>query len=204
MATTISISPFSSMKKELYFVGLFILVLWLVLIVDAAIPADLSNWGVYPRSLRGLVGIPLMPFLHGGFYHLLGNSVTLAILMFLLVGLKKNHWAIVAAIVLINGALVWGLARGENAAGELTNHVGASGLIFGLMGFLILNGFLEKRVVSIGIALLVGFLFGGTMISGIIPRTNSQVSWEGHLFGVVAGAAVAYFLSEKKKLLFWR
>lgn len=192
------------MKKELYYVGIFILVLWLVMVVDAFIPAALNSWGVYPRSFWGLIGIPLMPFLHGGFFHLCGNTVSLAVLMFLLVSSQKNHWPIVGAIVLINGALVWLLARGQNAEGELMNHIGASGLVFGLMGFLILNGFLEKRLVSIGVALLVGFLFGGTMISGIIPKIDSQVSWEGHLFGVVAGAAVAYFMSEKSRVLSWR
>ncbi len=192
------------MKSELYFAGIFILVMWLVFFVDAFIPAHLNSWGVYPRSFRGLFGIPLMPFLHGGFSHLFSNTVSLGILMFLLVGSQKNHWPIVGAIILINGALVWLLARSVSGEGELMNHIGASGLVFGLMGFLILNGFLEKRLVSIGVALLVGFFFGGTMISGIIPKINSQISWEGHLFGVVAGAAVAYFMSEKGKALSWR
>ncbi len=186
------------MKKELYFVGLFILAIWLIWLVDFVIPAELNGWGVHPRSLTGLVGIPLMPFLHEGFFHIFGNTISLGILMFLLVGLQRQHWAIMAAIVLLDGAMVWLIG------GSGTNHVGASGLVFGLIGFLILNGFLEKRVVSIGVALLVGFLFGGTLVSGIIPKIGGQISWEAHLFGVVAGAGVAYFLSEKNKFMAWR
>ena len=180
------------MRKELYFVGIFILVIWLIYIVDAAIPYALNSWGVHPRTLTGLIGIPLMPFLHGGFSHVFGNTISLAILMFLLAGTRGNHWAIVVAIVLINGGLLWVMGRSAN-------HVGASGLVFGLIAFLIAIGFLEKRFVSIGVAILVGFLFGTTLISGVIPSFGSEVSWDGHLFGAIAGAAVAYFMIEKNK-----
>ncbi|NNE00435.1 MAG: rhomboid family intramembrane serine protease [Pirellulaceae bacterium] len=186
------------MRKDFYFVGIFILVIWLVYIVDAFIPYAINSWGVQPRTVSGLIGIPLMPLLHGGFYHVFSNTISLVILMALLVGSQRQHWPIVVAIVIVNGVLVWLMGRSDS------NHVGASGLIFGLIGFLILNGFLAKKPLSIGIALLVGFLFGGTLISGVIPRIGSQVSWEGHLFGVIAGAAVAYFLAQKNKRIAWR
>ena len=186
-----------SMRKEFYFVGIFVLVIWLVYIVDLFIPLALNAWGIEPRTLKGLVGIPLMPFLHGGFYHVFSNTVSLGILMCLLVSAQRNHWPIVGAIVLLNGILVWLLARSAV-------HVGASGLVFGLIGFLLLSGFLERRLVSIGVALIVGFLFGGTLISGILPKIGSEVSWEGHLFGAIAGAVVAYAMSENRRFLAWK
>ena len=185
------------MKRDLYFVGVFLFVIWLIYIVDAIIPYALNDWGVVPRTVTGLVGIPLMPFLHGGFYHVLTNTISLGILLTLLVGLQRNHWPIVAAIGLGNGMLVWVFARPGS-------HIGASGLVFGLIGFLIVNGVLRKRPVAIGVAILVGFLFGGTLISGVIPRIGSQVSWEGHLLGALAGAFVAYALAEDRKLMAWR
>ena len=194
----------SNMRKDLYFVGIFLLVMWLIWIVNTVIPYQINHWGIQPRSIGGLPGIALMPLLHDGFYHIFSNTVSLSILLFLLVGSQKQHWPIIVAIVLLNGALVWGLARSETSNGELMNHVGASGLVFGLIGFLILNGFLQKRLLSIGVAILVGFLFGGTLLSGISPRIGGQISWEGHLFGLIAGCAVAYFMSEKNRFMAWR
>ncbi|MGB7347502.1 MAG: rhomboid family intramembrane serine protease [Pirellulaceae bacterium] len=185
------------MRNQLYFVAAFVLAIWLVYIVDLPIPYDLTQWGIHPRRLAGLPGVALMPLLHGSFYHLISNSIPLAILMVLLVGSQRQPWPIVTAIVLLNGVLVWLMARSD------TNHIGASGLVFGLIGFLILNGFLEKKFTSIIVALVVGFFFGSTLISGMIPKIGGEVSWEAHFFGAVAGAVVAYAWSQKGKRLAW-
>ncbi len=186
------------MRNQIYFVAAFVLSIWLCFLVDLPIPYDLATWGIHPRSLGGVPGIALMPFLHGSFYHLISNSIPLVILMVLLVGSQKNPWPIVAGIVGVNGVLVWLMARSS------TVHIGASGLVFGLIGFLILNGFLEKKFVSIVVALLVGFFFGSTLVSGMIPKIGGEVSWEAHFFGAIAGAAAAYFVNQKSKLLAWR
>ena len=185
------------MQNRLYHVVVFLLVIWLVFIVDAIIPAKLNDWGVYPWRPVGLIGIPLMPFLHAGLAHIFGNSISLAILLGLLVASQQSPWKVVAAIVVLNGLLLW-------AFGRSGNHIGASGLVFGLISFLILSGILDKNLVSIIVALVVGFLFGTTLIFGVIPRIGSEVSWDGHLFGAIGGGLVAYFASENKKLLAWK
>jgi len=96
----------------------------------------------------------------------------------------------VTYIVILSGLLLWLLGR-PWLPGQQTTHVGASGLIYGLIAFLIVAGLLERRVVPLVIAIFVGFLFGGTLLSGVLPKVGSHVSWEGHLFGAIAGAVVA-------------
>ncbi len=176
------------MRNHLYSIGVLILAIWLVFLVDAAIPAKLTAWGLVPRTLRGLVGIPLMPLLHASLGHLLGNTLSLIVLLVLLSGSKSNNWQIVIGIVLINGVLLW-------LFGRTAVHVGASGLIFGLIAFLIVSGVMEKHPISLAISLLVGVLYGGTLVVGLIPHWGSDVSWDGHLCGAISGAAVAYLLT---------
>ncbi len=89
-------------------------------------------------------------------------------------------------LVLLGGGLLWCFGRSSAI------HVGASGLIYSMIAFLIIAGLLEKRFVSLAIAILVGFLYGTTLIFGIIPAFQGRVSWDGHLFGAIAGIMVAY------------
>ncbi len=173
------------MRKEFYYVAAFLVAIWLVYIVDTIIPYPLTSWGIHPRRFVGLVGIALMPFLHANFFHIFSNTISLAMLLGLLVGSRDRPWPIVAALVLVGGGLLW-------VVGRDANHVGASGLVFGLIAFLIASGILEKKLLPIVIALLVGFLFGGTLLWGIVPRIGSEVSWDGHLCGAIGGAAIAY------------
>ncbi len=173
------------MRKDFYYVAAFIVAIWLVYVVDSIIPYTLTNWGVQPRRLIGLVGIPLMPFLHGNFFHIFSNTVSLAILLLLLVSSREQPWPVVAALVLAGGSLLW-------IVGRDANHIGASNLVFGLIAMMIGSGIFDKKLVPIVVALVVGFLFGGTLLWGIMPQIGGQVSWDGHLCGAVAGAAVAY------------
>ena len=129
-----------------------------------------------------------MPFLHYDLTHILSNTVPLFVLLALLVGSRAQPWVVVVEIVLLGGFLLWLLGR-------LKIHIGASGLIFGLIAFLIVCGFREGQLVSFGIAVLVGFIYGGTLVFGVLPRLKSYVSWEGHLCGAVAGGIVAYALT---------
>lgn len=178
------------MRNELYFIAAFILAIWLVFFVDALIPATLTNWGLRPRSLTGLVGIPLMPMLHGGFGHLFGNTLPLAVLLCLLAVSRENMWRIVLAIVVISGLLLWVLGRDAI-------HVGASSLIFGLIAFLIASGIIERNFASLGISFVVGMMYMGTVLTGLMPRFGSNVSWDGHLFGMIAGVSVAYLTTHR-------
>lgn len=181
------------MKSSFSWIGILLLAIWLVRLVDAATPFySLVQHGLQPRSLTGLQGVVLMPFLHGSFGHVLSNTISLAILLPLLIGLRKRPWMLVVLTSLLSGGLLWLVGRSEN-------HIGASGLVFGLIGLLIVNGFLRRSLLGVGVAVLVGVLFGGTLLSGIMPGGEENVSWDGHLCGFVAGAAIAYFAGDDQK-----
>lgn len=180
-----------TIREEFRGIVAFIAGLWIVWFVDLVLPIHLTDWGVHPRTIGGLIGIPLMPFLHGGFGHVLGNSIPLAILLALLAGSRSSSWPVVIELILLGGGLLWCFGRSS------ATHVGASGLIYGLIAFLIVAGLLEKRLVPLGIAILVGFLYGTTLLFGILPSFNDQVSWDGHLFGAIGGAIVAYANSSR-------
>jgi membrane associated rhomboid family serine protease len=179
-----------SVRKELRGVLVFVGIVWCVFVVGLVLPFSINSCGVTPRSIIGLVGVPLMPFLHADLKHLLSNTVPLTILLLLLAGSKANSWTIVAFIVFMSGAMLW-------LFGRPATHVGASGLIFGLIAFLLASGILERRIVPLVISIVVGFLYGGTLLSGIVPDLGSHISWEGHLFGAIAGGLAAELMTRR-------
>ncbi|MEM8735042.1 MAG: rhomboid family intramembrane serine protease [Planctomycetota bacterium] len=186
-------------RDEFRYVLIFVAVIWAVFIVDTLVPAfDLNQWGLVPRQFGGLLGIPLMPFLHGGVGHIASNTVPLVVLLVLMAGSRTRTWETVAEITILGGALLWIFGRSQTSSGQTLSHVGASGLIYGLIAFLIVAGFREKRILSLVIALGVGFFFGATLLFGVIPRNNG-VSWDGHLCGAIAGAALAYLTLGKNR-----
>lgn len=172
--------------EELHGVAIFVAAIWAVFLLDLVVPGTFNRFGLIPREVGGLVGIVTMPFLHGDWSHLLGNTVPLIILLCLLAGSRVNSYSIVPLIVLLGGALLWAFGRGG------TLHVGVSGLIYGLITFLIVAGFREGRIGAILIAIFVGFMYGWTLVKGMVPLTvGENVSWDGHLMGAIAGAIVA-------------
>ena len=182
-----------SIGQELKGIAIFVGVVWGVFILTWIVFfVDFNSFGLVPRTLWGTVGIVSMPFLHAGWGHLLGNTVPLFILLTLLAGSKARSWEIVAEIVVAGGVLLW--IFGRNAT-----HVGASGLIFGLVAFLIISGLLERRIIPLIVSFAVGILYGGTLIWGVLPGTDSQVSWDGHLCGVIAGGLIAWLLTREPK-----
>lgn len=170
-------------------VGLMMVVIWGVYLLDWIVPVDFVNWGIIPRRVGGLMGIPLSVFIHDGIGHLISNSIPLAILLFLFIASRKAAWTRIVEIALLGGLFLW--LFGRNGVDGNVIHVGASGLIYGLIAYLIVVGFREKHPVSLAIALLVGFLYGGTLLWGVLP-TNARISWDGHLTGAVAGALLAF------------
>jgi membrane associated rhomboid family serine protease len=172
-----------TIRDEIHGVVLFVGAIWVVYFVSLLFPG-LDQYGVQPRTLVGLVGVPAMPFLHANLHHLLSNTVPLVVLLILLAGSRAESWEVVAFITVLGGSLLW-------IFGRTAVHIGASGLISGLTAFLILSGFLEKRIVPLLISLIVGFLYGGSLVLGVLPRLDSQNSWDGHLFGAIAGGIVA-------------
>lgn len=151
----------------------------------------LNHFGLIPRTFTGLLGIVSSPFLHSGFFHLLGNVMTFIPLaaMTALTG-KRNFEFASVFIVVIGGALTWLIGRDAI-------HVGASGWVFGLWAFVVTYGVFKRDLKSIGLAILVLILFTGLPL-GLIPRQG--VSFEGHLFGMIAGFLAARLLIKLNRL----
>lgn len=166
--------------------GVLVVVLWGVFFADWILPIDFNRWGIIPRELGGIWGIILSPFLHANLSHLLSNFLPLMILLTLLVATQPHSWWIALQIVLLGGLLLW-------VFGRPAVHVGASGLIYGLIAYLIAAGFRQGRFGPAIAALLVGFLYGGTLLSGVLPTVGEHVSWDGHLTSAIAGGILGYF-----------
>ncbi len=167
----------------------FAAILWIVEAVNFMFGHKLSMLGIFPRTLKGLVGIPLSPFLHSGIIHLLMNTVPVIILgcLIILHG-KRIFMEVTLFIIVVGGAGVWIIGRSSY-------HVGASGLIFGYFGYLISIGIFTKRISSLVVSLITVSIYGG-LFWGMLP-TLSRISWEGHLCGFAAGILAAW--SERVK-----
>ncbi len=163
--------------------------MWGEEIVDLFLGGRLNAFGVTPRTLHGLVGIPLHPFLHQGFGHLISNSVSFLVLGWLVLLRETRHFlAVFLGATLIGGLGVW-------LFGRSATHIGASGVIYGLMGYLMLAGWFERKVGTILLSLGVGITYSWALF-GMLP-TNGHVSWEGHLFGFAAGVIMARVLAKR-------
>ncbi len=170
-----------------------LVMIWVVQIVNFISGYELNQWfGLAPRNLGGLIGIPTSPFLHANFGHIIANTIPLIILGGIAaMASPKRFLDATLIIVFLGGLLVWVLARGGNRV-----HVGASGLVFGYLGYVIALGVFERSLRAILMAVFAGLLYGG-LIWGVFP-TNRGVSWESHLFGAMAGASAAWLLTRDK------
>ncbi len=168
-------------------------IMWIIQVLNSAIPGvSLESNGIQPRSVGGLDGILWSPFLHSGFPHLISNTIPFAVLSALALTRGASRWFNASAIIiLLGGAMVWALAIGSNE-----NHIGASGWVFGLFGYLIAAAWFERRPLTIGLGLVALFLYGGTILFGFVPRPG--LSWEGHLFGCIAGLVAARVLAGRR------
>ncbi|WP_328342125.1 rhomboid family intramembrane serine protease [Streptomyces violaceus] len=164
----------------------WVALLWLLEVVDVATGHALDGFGVTPREPSELVDVVPSAFIHFGFAHLVANTVPLLVLGFLaaLSGLRR-FLLVCALIILVDGLGVWLISPPH------TNTAGASGLIFGLFGFLLVTGFLERRPLGILTGVLIAAIWGGSILTGLAPN-QSGVSWQGHLLGLAAGVAAAF------------
>jgi membrane associated rhomboid family serine protease len=195
-------SSSQEIKKQVSILGSFIAIFWILEILDQfVLPREidrygiihyfLDNYGIRPHSLIGLRGILFAPFLHGGFGHLIGNTVPFLILGWLVMIQETSDFWIVTIITMIVGGLGTWIFGEPNSV-----HIGASGLIFGYLGFLLLRGYFQRNIASILLSLVVGFLYGG-YIWGVLP-TQSGISWQGHLFGFLGGVLSAKLIAKEK------
>ncbi|MBW4466143.1 MAG: rhomboid family intramembrane serine protease [Pegethrix bostrychoides GSE-TBD4-15B] len=158
------------------------------------------NWlGIRPRTLVGLFGIFFAPLLHRDLQHLFGNSISfMALGWLLLLHGQANFWLVSVVVVLTSGLGVWLFGRGEYqlapdqpAAIEIV-HIGASGVIFGYLGFLLFGSLFDRNPLALLLSLTVG-VFYWNLLPGILPK-QFGISWEAHLFGFLGGILAAWFL----------
>ena len=161
-------------------------VMWVVEIIDLLPGIDLDRWGIRPRQLRGLIGIGTAPFLHNGISHLIGNTIPFLILGFLIAASGIQRFVQVMVIVMVVGGLGTWLIGPSNSI-----HIGASGLVFGFLTYLLARAIFEKKILYLLGGLVVLFLYG-SVLWGLIPKPG--ISWQGHLFGAVGGVIAAWTL----------
>jgi membrane associated rhomboid family serine protease len=165
--------------------------IWIIEIVNFFLGHRLTSWGIFPRSLGGLVGIPLAPFIHASFWHAISNTIPLVILGGLTITAGTTRfWTVTVGVTILSGVLVWLFARSAF-------HVGASGLVFGYFGAILATAFFKRTILSIVIAVATITLYGG-LLWGVLP-TRSYISFEAHLFGLIAGIAIAWLYHKTAK-----
>lgn len=179
------------LRKSIYYTLAFVALIWGVKIIEFAFDYNFGEFGILPRTLSGSVGIFTAPLIHGDVYHLLSNTLPIIILG---VGLfyfydKIALW-VVLLIYLITGFWVWIAARDAY-------HIGASGIVYGLLTFLLFSGFFRRDSSTLAISFIVLFLYGGTFLTGMVPE-DSGISWESHLMGAIAGVFCAVYFRNYK------
>jgi membrane associated rhomboid family serine protease len=141
---------------------------------------QLSWLGIVPRDTDNLIGIILSPLIHGDFSHLMSNTPPLFVLGFLVLFFyPQGSRKAVPMLYVLSGAILWVIGRSAI-------HIGASTIVYGLASFLFFSGVFRRDIRSIGLALIVVFIYGGSLSMGLLP-INPGVSWEGHLSGGIAG-----------------
>jgi membrane associated rhomboid family serine protease len=175
-----------SMFDDIRLMAGLLALLWLILIVDIGLfGGRLYVFGIVPRTLDGLIGIPLAPFLHANTRHLMANSGPFFVLglMVLRQG-RAVFWSASAVIVLLGGFGTWCIGPAHSV------HIGASSLIFGWFGFVLASAWRTPRLSSVALAILAILWYGLGVVFGLSPLQYG-VSWQGHLTGLLAGLCAA-------------
>lgn len=189
---TTSVAPprtlIGAVKTHATVLGASITSIWASFGADQIVGGALLPYGVQPRTLSGLRGILFAPFLHASFAHLISNTVPLLLLGWLVMWRDARHFIPVTLLAMLGaGLLPWLIG----APGSV--HVGASGVVFGYLGFLILAGWFARSFASIALSLLVAAAWGG-LVFGVLPG-QPGISWEAHLGGFIGGAFAAKWLN---------
>ncbi len=161
-------------------------VMWLLEIVDLVLPGDLDEYGIESREVDGLTGVVASPFLHADFAHLMANTVPFLILgSIVALRYPQKFWRIAITITVLGGLGVW-LFGPSN-----TITIGASGVVFGFLTYLVTAGILTRHWLDVVIALGVLFVYGGILVGALPFGVSTGVSWQAHLMGALAGIAAA-------------
>ncbi|HTE59286.1 MAG TPA: rhomboid family intramembrane serine protease [Solirubrobacteraceae bacterium] len=180
----------SPVVRGLVLVAAMAAVMWVVEIADRVADGRLDAYGIQPREVDGLDGVVFAPFLHGGFDHLIGNTIPFLLLGFAIALGGLARVATVTVIVAVVGGLGTWLVAPAN-----TVHIGASGIVFGYAAYLVARGVYSRSPVQIGLGVLVLAVWGTTLLRGLVPEDG--ISWQGHLFGAVGGVVAARVLHRR-------
>ena len=169
-----------------------VLLMWVSEAADTVADHRLDGYGIEPRDADGLSGIVAAPFLHGGFDHLISNTIPFLAMGFVIAFKGAVRVAAVTAIVaLVSGLGTWLVAP----AGTI--HIGASGVVFGYATYLLTRGFFDRDLLGLAIGLVVGLVWGSALLGGLLPEEG--ISWQGHLFGAIGGVVAARVLARKRE-----
>lgn len=182
-----TVEQFARPRTAAIVTGVQVATMWILELIDVPLHQSLNWFGVHSWRFEMLWTLFTMPFAHTGFDHLIANSLPLIVLGFLVALEGMKRWITVTLAVTIGSGL---LAFFLNAPGTLT--IGASGVVFGYLGYLLARGLFARSVKDMLIMAGVGIFYGG-MLMGILP-TNTAVSWQGHLGGLLAGGLIAWWL----------
>lgn len=192
-------SAITLLQKNMEIILVIVGSLYVIHIVNVILGHRLMYLGIYPRRFTGLVGIIFSPFIHGNFNHLFFNSIPLFVLAsFVLLNGLPTFIFVSVTIMILSGIATWSLARKGY-------HIGASGVIMGYFGYLLMNAYHQESALSIALAVVCLYYFGG-LVFHLFP-TEVKSSWEGHVFGFAAGVAAAflcpYFIHNSISPLFY-
>jgi membrane associated rhomboid family serine protease len=177
----------SGLKLLVALVGL----MWLSEIVDTAMNGALDQYGIIARDPEGLVGIVTAPFLHLGFGHLISNTLPLVTLGALIaISGAARLFAVTAIVTVIGGFGTWLVSPPH------TITIGASGLVFGYAAYLIARGLFNRRIGQVLLGVVVILVWGSALLGGLLPQDG--ISWQGHLFGGIAGILAAWVLADDR------
>jgi membrane associated rhomboid family serine protease len=167
-------------------------VMWIAEIADQVADGRLDRYGIEPREVDGLDGIVFAPFLHGGFGHLIGNTIPFLLLGFAIaLGGALRVAAVTVVVAVVGGLGTWLVAPAN------TVHIGASGIVFGYAAYLVARGVFSRSMAQILLGLVVLAVWGTTLLRGLVPEDG--ISWQGHLFGAIGGLIAARMLHGRAK-----
>ena len=166
--------------------------MWVLEVFDQVFSgADLDQYGIRPHDVPdGLLGIVSAPFLHAGFGHLIGNTVPFLVLGATIALSGFSRGGATAIIAVVGGLGVWIFAPAN------TDHIGASGIVFGYAAYLIARGLFSRNLLHLGVGIAVIAVYGTTLLFGLAPRDG--ISWQGHLFGAIGGVVAARVLDSRR------
>lgn len=166
----------------------FVAVMWAVFLLDSWTGLDLIRFGLRPRDGAGLLGLATTPLLHAHLAHIVSNTVPLFIGGVAILFLYPNSALKSLPVMYIgSAALAWVFARPSL-------HIGASGLVYAILAFVFVSGILKRDLRSVGVSLLIWFLYG-SMLWGVLPVDGTS-SWELHVSGMIVGVILAFVFRE--------